>query len=721
MAQSKPGDLTAFLRQKLGELGRDDDGEALEGGSLIERAASALGATLDRWSRAPGLSRLFGSVDRDLLTGPGEWVELTAQSGVGVKGSLGRFTLDGEVVAERPLAGEDEWSAVIRAPAAGLYRIDAAIVDPKSGRETPLLGRRLLQVASARPVALVDVAPLLASRARRDEDAAVLELPRALQAGGFDIAYFDIHEKNRDATIHEALVDRGLPDAATLIFAAEDNELRTLGVDFSKLFGVTATRRLRARGVPVTLVVSERLAGADADALPVLSPSEALVRLGRGELADHGERAARIFVGRSADAPGSWRLDQATGSRRVAGNELRVELDNASARARLFELIEAATTSIHLQFYIMRPSSFAEELVVRLIARARAGVRVRVMVDALYSDQEVLGRENPLVTSLTAEPRIDVRAIRPIEAARGVEVARLKKRDHRKLVIVDGARAIVSGRNASSEYYRGFDEIPIHDQTRHERIPWLDAHVEIAGPLVEEVDRCFRATWQAEGGDPIEEAPRVAAAGPSAGRLVIHQGLRDANSMAMYEAMLDLAEERVIIVNDFPIVSAIGRAIRRVLRRGARVLLLTGCAATRRDDGSFFPAPVHRTVFEYMVKARLEPLLAAGVEIFEYVAPRGPRIVARGGRVRPYVHAKVMTVDGKLASVGSANLDATASFWESEANVVIEDPQVVAQLEGALMEMIDRSLAIDRTSEYWRREAAQRAVVAKLWPGALYS
>ena len=80
-----------------------------------------------------------------------------------------------------------------------------------------------------------------------------------------------------------------------------------------------------------------------------------------------------------------------------------------------------------------------------------------------------------------------------------------------------------------------------------------------------------------------------------------------------------------------------------------------------------------------------------------------------------------MTVDGKLASVGSANLDATASFWESEANVVIEDPQVVAQLEGALMEMIDRSLAIDRTSEYWRREAAQRAVVAKLWPGALYS
>jgi phosphatidylserine/phosphatidylglycerophosphate/cardiolipin synthase-like enzyme len=71
--------------------------------------------------------------------------------------------------------------------------------------------------------------------------------------------------------------------------------------------------------------------------------------------------------------------------------------------------------------------------------------------------------------------------------------------------------------------------------------------------------------------------------------------------------------------------------------------------------------------------------------------------------------------------VGSANLDATASFWESETNVVIQDPQVVAGLEAELRAVIDRSLKVDRESDYWRSERAQRAVVAKLWPGALYS
>ena len=49
--------------------------------------------------------------------------------------------------------------------------------------------------------------------------------------------------------------------------------------------------------------------------------------------------------------------------------------------------------------------------------------------------------------------------------------------------------------------------------------------------------------------------------------------------------------------------------------------------------------------------------------------------VARGGHVRPYVHAKLVSVDGRVTSIGSANLDATASFWESEANIVVQDTE----------------------------------------------
>jgi phosphatidylserine/phosphatidylglycerophosphate/cardiolipin synthase-like enzyme len=130
---------------------------------------------------------------------------------------------------------------------------------------------------------------------------------------------------------------------------------------------------------------------------------------------------------------------------------------------------------------------------------------------------------------------------------------------------------------------------------------------------------------------------------------------------------------------------------------------------------------MHRTLFEFMVKAKLEPLLLAGVEAYEFVPPPSPNVVARGGCVRPYVHAKMVSVDGLVTSIGSANLDATASFWESEANVVVQDAEFAAGVESSLQKLIDGSVALDPESEYWKRERAQRAVVGRLWPGSLYS
>jgi phosphatidylserine/phosphatidylglycerophosphate/cardiolipin synthase-like enzyme len=189
----------------------------------------------------------------------------------------------------------------------------------------------------------------------------------------------------------------------------------------------------------------------------------------------------------------------------------------------------------------------------------------------------------------------------------------------------------------------------------------------------------------------------------------------------MYEAILDLADSHVYIVNDFPIVTALERAIYRLLARDVSVKLLTGNAAARRDDGTFFPAPLHRTAFEYMVKAKLEPLLRAGVQVYEFVPPPSPIVVARGGRVRPYVHAKLVSVDGKVTSIGSANLDATASFWESEANIVVQDSAFTASVEAILQELIDGSVELDPESDYWKRERAQRAIVDTLWPGTFYS
>ena len=64
----------------------------------------------------------------------------------------------------------------------------------------------------------------------------------------------------------------------------------------------------------------------------------------------------------------------------------------------------------------------------------------------------------------------------------------------------------------------------------------------------------------------------------------------------------------------------------------------------------------------------------------------------------------VVTADARVVSIGSANLDVTASYWEREANVIIEDAAVASAIEAQIQEMLARSYAVDPDSEYWRAE-----------------
>ncbi len=728
-----PQDLSERVRRIAATIAEEVDKRLLSGeesSPILDAAARSFSTTIERWGRNPSLRRFVGGVQRDALASPGERVALSASLGVTARlGTTARFYVDGAVVDEVPIGSSPEIVTVVRAPGPGLHRIEVKVCDDKGNVVSDVIGHRLLQVASGRPVVLVDASmftpgpPEIVS-----EQALTVQTLRALVDEGFELVYFDIHDKNREALIHEELLRQRLPPGAILVYSAEQEELRSLGVDFVDMFASTAIRKLRAKGIPVTSVLTTRgedSARARAEQVDVMTPSTALRRALAGDFEAEKTQASKLLRDRDASDPLNWRLDQTTDSTLVQGNAFHVELDNEAARRRLFASFEEARSSIHLQVYIVRPSAFTEQLIVQLIRRARSGVSVRLMVDALYSDEEILGRVNPLIRSLKEESNIEVLAVNPIESRKQVDVPRLKQRDHRKLIIVDGRLAFVSGRNASDEYYFGFDEVPVHDNTRHERIPWLDAHVEVTGPLVRQVQETFTHTWHRQGGSqiPLTPAvfPRLEPTGTAAGRLVVHRGFLDTNGLAMYDAMFEVAEDHVYIVNDFPIVPALERAIHQLLARGVAVKLLTGNAAARRDDGTFFPASMHRTLFEYMVKAKLEPLLQAGVQIYEFVPPPAQTIVARGGRIRPYVHAKLVSVDGKVASVGSANLDATASFWESEANVVIQDAGLVSGLEATLQTLIDGSYEIDPQSEYWKRERTQRAVVATLWPGTFYS
>lgn len=687
--------------------------------SMPEAVARQVAESLARWQGSASIRRFLGvPAGRDVLAVAASPVWLEAKVGpiVQMGASQVRFVLDGSVLGTCPLEEVGPCGVEVEFDRPGHHGVLLEPLGPTGASLGPpgVAGELRVFVATPDAVVGVDAALIL------DADPLGLASVRRLTQAGVQIFYFDLAAEDRTQLIHTALAEHALPDGAVLTHPDDVRDIEPGSTDFSHVFGLTAVRRLRACGVPVVAGVSAR-SGPEPDHVPVhvLHP-RALTPERVAELLNDADSFSQR---RNEVDAATWRLDQATDTRLVAGNRVTPEFDNRRARERLFALVDDARRSIHLQTYIFREGMVSNALVVRLIRRAREGVRVRVIVDALYSGEQVLGSKNPLVESLSLERNVEVVVGSPIEFRRPIDSVKLKQRDHRKLLVVDGRIGFVTGRNISDAYYRGFDETPIHQHTAHEHIPWLDAHVEIEGPLIETLQKTFATAWRGYGGAEHAQLSTVRqdVAGPCAARLVVHNGLRDANGMLQYEAMLDGARRHVYIVNDFPIVPSLASAMHRALARGVRLVLLTGNAVARRADGTFFPGPVYRELFEHMVKQRLEPLIRRGAEVFEYVAPEHPTIVPQGGVVRPYVHAKVMSCDGRVASIGSANLDATASYWEHEANVVVQDAAFASSLEQQLESMVARAHPIDLESDYWKRDRSKRAIVSKLWPSAVYS
>ena len=723
--------IAARIKEALGTVTRELDlgppGGYSDLGPVFDRAVQTVSESLRRWDQGSSLRRFLGSPGRDLVARRGEWVQLSVR--LGAVAQLGaeaaRFYLDDEPLEEIPTGGDELLEYTFTPAKAGVFGVEVELLGASgtvvSGKGAT--GSSLLQVVVGAPVLAVD-ADLLLERSGR----ALRPLRRAAERG-LELVYFDLGIQDRTEEVREVIAEAGLPPGAVLAYPLENGEIETLGADFRDVFAATSVRLLRAGGVPlVGLVVTQafEVETTESEGLTVRTLTGCARELrGPHPFQEEAALAARFESERSASSSLSFRLDKATESQLVAGNAVAFESDNRRARLRFFELIRGAKSSIHLQFYILKASDFAEQLVVELIRRAREGVSVRLVVDGLYSGERLLGISNPVVRSLEEEPNVEVAVGSPIESAGDVETVTLKKRDHRKLLVVDGRVAIVSGRNAGDEYYQGFDEVPIHDNTPHERIPWLDAHVEVAGPLVLDIQQCFLDAWEECEAPEIQDRdallPELAPVGSEAARLVVHNGLLDAHGMAQYAAMLDAAKSHVYIVNDFPVVASLASALSRAVARGVRVKLLTGNGLARRMDDTFFPGPLHRELFEYMVKKRLEPLMRKGVEVFELVVSTLPTIVARGDAIRPYVHAKILTCDGEAASVGSANLDATASYWEDEANVVVENAAFASRVEAEIEAMIGRSLRIDLDSSYWSRERTHRSIVSRLWPDGVFS
>ena len=635
-----------------------DDGAAL-------RARFEYAAGIERGTPIPDQQLAIvsgGRVVALLMTRDGE-AELPA----GLQAdSYGVFRTDGSGSAQ-PLAGLKQQILVIRPGTAPLVLFDAALADGEEER------------ASLRRFAAGGARKLLAVRSRPTQSCRSIRA--RLQGAGFEPRVVDAR----------VVLDEG---------AALDV---SDSLDAVRLARVAA--RMRAAGFPVVAIVYRGLERpvahgfaallvhevAAIDALPVAFPSSRPMSLAE-------------------------RLEVTTAAPRIAGNHVEIELDNVKARRWLMEAIAGATQRIHVQVYAAADDDIGRQVEAALMQAAGRGVTVRLLVDSLHGRHGSLGETNPLLGRLGSHPGVELRVSRPITGMPSLED--LKQRDHRKLVIVDNHLALLGGRNLSHEYYSGFDEVPLTPQSMWREVPWLDAGARVEGPAVAVLERAFLDAWTGQGGASFDVAD-TAPAGGAAARVVIHYGLRDAATLEAYLTIIETARSQLYVVCGFPLILEIQHALLRALRRGVRVVTLFG-HLTPTHGGEPFEGPwaAARTAATALVHSRMDALIAAGAEGYQFAASPRPAWAAELGAIQTHVHAKAVSADGCVCAVGSANMDITGGYWETELLLVVEDASIADALEARIAELIAGSVRVDRNDPRWQALARGRQWM-RHWPGVL--
>jgi cardiolipin synthase len=327
----------------------------------------------------------------------------------------------------------------------------------------------------------------------------------------------------------------------------------------------------------------------------------------------------------------------------TSGNAVRVLRNGTETFPALEEAIDRAKHHLHLEYYIFDPDEVGTRVRDLLVAKAKAGVEVRLLCDAIGS--AALG---PRFLAPLTKAGGEVAFFNRVTVARLVRPL-LNFRNHRKIVVADGEVGLTGGLNIADEY-AGLDK-----ETGIVR----DTHVLIEGPAVRALQLLFLEDWNfatgrslgapalfgsgAEKGDALVQ---IVGSGPDKSWKAIQQ---------VYFSAITNARDRVLITTPYFVPDpAISTALCTAALRGVDVQLLL----PRRADSRVGSAAA---------RSYYDELLAAGVRIFEYLPG--------------FLHAKTVVVDGLYASIGSANFNSRSFALDFEVNALLYSSAHAEELE----------------------------------------
>ena len=371
----------------------------------------------------------------------------------------------------------------------------------------------------------------------------------------------------------------------------------------------------------------------------------------------------------------------------VTGNRVDLLQDGPGTYAAMFEAIEQARDHVNLESYILEAEGPGEEFARRLIARAKAGVRVNVLYDSFGS----IGTPESYFDHLRANG-VNVCEYNPLRRLGNLLSRALHLRDHRKLMVVDGRIGFIGGVNISPVYAAGSSPLAALGSsggaTEGEAPPapgWRDTHVRVEGPIVAQLQRLFMHHWGRHSSIALRGThyfPPLAPAGQQRVALAACDAGRRRNPF--YRALLsalDAAQHRIYLTTAYLVPTRrFMRTLLRAVQRGVEVHLLV-------PGTSDFWLPLQAGRSHY------GRLLRGGVHVHELQDA--------------LLHAKTCVIDGLWTTVGSSNLDWRSFLHNAEANLVVLDAALGQEMERTYLDDLARSREIVR-AEWSRRGWRQR-------------
>jgi phosphatidylserine/phosphatidylglycerophosphate/cardiolipin synthase-like enzyme len=342
----------------------------------------------------------------------------------------------------------------------------------------------------------------------------------------------------------------------------------------------------------------------------------------------------------------------------------RFELLDSGERffGRMLECIAAAREYVLLEMYLAETGVISGRFVSALTRCAVEGRRVCMLLDGFGSLKLSQGERRLLI-----DAGVELRFFNPLSWKN--RLLTNLRRDHRKLLLVDGHVAFVGGAGLT-------DEFALEGR---EGSPWRDLMVEMTGPVVADWQRAFVRTWTQSGGDPrrLLEGRTGEAREGVRGRVMLSEARASSALATGVRQRIDGARSRAWIMSAYFVTSVrLRKALRRAARRGVDVRLLV-------------PGPkTDHPWVRHAARRFYGRLLAAGVKIYEYQ----PRML----------HGKMVICDGWV-SIGSANLDRWSFRWNLEANQEIDDPAFAAI--AARVFMGDCEVSVPLSPHRWPKRA----------------